>query len=116
MKTQFVLLVLLFSFNAKAQIGTPTRERTVLVEHKELSPIDRYELDYELVNFNISYSTILNQLGLDKLEKARLPFEDVEIVDKNTGLIVRLYAMNKVPGLKEGFPSNQINTTIKNEE
>jgi len=71
-------------------------------EYASLSNIERYGLDYEVLNYDFQGdSTILNQINLADLDQYRREDGKNKAFDENTGLTVVLYPWSSLPGKKE---------------
>lgn len=103
------IMVLTGSF-AFSQSDLNSSERYQQTPHYlTLGNIERYGLDYELVNYNFNGdSTILESLDLLGIEQYRNNFNDVEIDDYMHNVKILLYSGNRVPGLMEKLPQGRI--------
>lgn len=65
-----------------------------------LSNVDRYGIDYELINYTFinGDSTILSGLSLENLEYSRHDSEDVIAYDKVVHVNVLLYSRKRIAG------------------
>ncbi len=62
-----------------------------------LSGIERYKIDYELVNYTFvdGDSSVLNLIDLEHFDVVRKENQDIEITDSVTGLKVLIYSKVK---------------------
>lgn len=80
------------------------------VQHT-LTNIDRYKIDYELVDQSsiVSDNSILSEINLERIELLRHETDDVISLDKNTGLEIIIYSVQKAGIRKSNSPEfNQI--------
>ena len=104
-----VILVLTCSFSfGQSDLNSNERYQNTPY-HLTLNNLDRYGLDYELINYNFNGdSTILESLDLLSLEQYRNTFNDVTLDILNHNVKILLYSANRVPGLMENLPSGRV--------
>lgn len=110
MKTLAVGFILLLGSYSYGQINVNSTERyQEIPHHLTLGNIERYGLDYELINYNFNGdSTILESIDLLGIEQYRNNFNDVEINDYEHNIKILLYSGNRVPGLMENLPQGRV--------
>lgn len=103
----FLIMIGTFSFGQSNLNSTERYQETPY--HLTLNNIERYGLDYELINYNFNGdSTMLESLDLLGIEQYRNNFNDVEINDYEHNVKILLYSGNRVPGLMENLPQGRV--------
>lgn len=94
-----LLLIILFNMSISylnAQVNPTER----FITHSAHIPtnIERYKIDYEIVDQSLIESdmSILTELNLERIEHLRHETDDVMTVDKNTGIEIVIYSVQKV--------------------
>jgi len=72
--------------------GTPTKN--TLLAHGNETNIQKYELDYELIDYVFvnGDSSILNDLNINGFTSSRLYSDDLEVTDLEHGVKVLIYS------------------------
>ena len=94
-----LLLIALFSLsNSYLDAQINSTERFITQSAHIPTNIERYKVDYEIVDQSIieSDQSILSELNLERIEYLRHETDDVITIDKNTGIEIVIYSVQKV--------------------
>ena len=93
-----LLLIMLSNLSISyldAQVNST--ERFITQSAHTPTNIERYKIDYQLLDESIISDSkeILLSLNLDQFEGLRLEDEDIQLVDKGTGIVIIFYSYSK---------------------
>lgn len=84
------LVIYGFTFSQGHTSSHVGHESKSLIKKPKISNIQRYNIDYAVLNFD-GDSSRLEEINLANLESQRLQNEDVQVLDPETGLTVILF-------------------------
>lgn len=93
-----IILTILTIVGYNFCIAQNSISQTSKADENQQSNIARYRIDYQLKEYSFQNgdSTILRQLDLASYEALRQEFNDVEVQDEVTGLIIILYNRKEI--------------------